>query len=379
MVTRAEPRRPSLAYPALLALGALDAAGYSLIAPVAPAISRATGAGPALIGPFVAAFPLGIVIGFPLAGRELRRRRPAAVLLASLALVGLGCSGFIVGEGLPVYFASRFLMGIGSGGLWIGIVFGTLERWPGQEYPCMSRIFAAYSVGSLIGPALGAIGGVRGPFLAYLAMVGTAFGLVPLLGPSPERRPFHPDRAALRLPGFWLSSAGILFAVLALGTIEGVLPLHLSERLSQAGIGALYVGMSLVVAAAAAAAGRFRPRTMLVWTVILTVAGLSVAGATGTLPMWIPALALAGVGIGLGNTGSIGILLSAVPTDRIVTAMVVWSQLGIIGYLAGPVVGGAVAEALGFAALGLVPLVVGCVVLALLLHVSGARSGARAT
>ena len=36
--------------------------------------------------------------------------------------------------------------------------------------------------------------------------------------------------------------------------------------------------------------------------------------------------------------------------------MVLWSQLGIVGYLAGPVVGGAVAEALGFGALGLVPL-----------------------
>ena len=39
-------RRAAAAYPLLLALGALDAAGYSVIVPVAPAIADATGAGP---------------------------------------------------------------------------------------------------------------------------------------------------------------------------------------------------------------------------------------------------------------------------------------------------------------------------------------------
>ena len=42
--------------------------------------------------------------------------------------------------------------------------------------------------------------------------------------------------------------------------------------------------------------------------------------------------------------------------ERIVTAMVLWSQIGIIGYLAGPIVGGAVAQAFGYQALWVVPL-----------------------
>ncbi len=359
VATRTEARRPSLAYPALLALSALDAVGYSVIAPVAPAISRATGAGPALIGALVAAFPAGILIGFPLAGRAVQRRKPPTVIALSLALMGLGCMGFVLGDGLSAYFPARLLMGIGSGGLWIGITFGTLERWPGQEYLCMSRIFAAYSIGSLIGPALGAIGGVRGPFLAYLGLVCAGLVLVRLMGPSPEHRPFRSDRSALRLPGFWLSSAGIAFAILALGTVEGVLPLHLAERLSQGEIGALYVGMSLAVAAGATAAGRFRPRVMLLGAIVTSVAGLSLVGATDALPLWIAALFLVGIGVGIGETGSMGLLLDAVSTERIVTAMVVWSQLSMVGYLAGPLVGGAVVQALGFAALGAVPFAAG--------------------
>jgi hypothetical protein len=38
-----------------------------------------------------------------------------------------------------------------------------------------------------------------------------------------------------------------------------------------------------------------------------------------------------------------------------VLAMVIWSQIWALGYLAGPAAGGGVAEALGFGAIGLVP------------------------
>ena len=54
---------------------------------------------------------------------------------------------------------------------------------------------------------------------------------------------------------------------------------------------------------------------------------------------------------------STGILLEAVPTERIVTAMVVWSEIGIVGYLVGPLAGGLVTQGLGFGMLVIVPLV----------------------
>jgi hypothetical protein len=37
--------------------------------------------------------------------------------------------------------------------------------------------------------------------------------------------------------------------------------------------------------------------------------------------------------------------------------MIVWSQLGIVGYLAGPLTGGLVAQSIGYGAIALVPLV----------------------
>jgi MFS family permease len=356
-------RGATAAYPLLLALGALDATGYSVIVPVAPAIAEATGA----------SFPAGMVAGFALAGWLVRRHGARPLLVASLALVALGALGFVLGDSLAVYFPSRILMGVGSGGIWIGVTFDTLERWPGQEYLCMSRVFAAYSVGGLIGPALGVFGGIHGPFLAYLGLLVLALPLVLLVGEPVTRREFAADRAALRTRGFWVASAAILFAVLALGVLEGVLPLHFAERLSQAQIGALYVGASLVVAASASASGGMRPRRLVFAAVLLAVAGISLAGMAADVPLWVVALLLAALGIGLGNTGSLGMLVEAVPVNRIVTAMVVWSQIGIIGYLLGPLAGGVVADGAGYAAVGLVPAAAGLVVVALL---RGGRSGA---
>jgi len=354
-------RRP---YLALLGLGALDAAGYSVIVPVTPAIAATTGAGPALIGALVASFPAAMLVGYTLAGHGVRRRRPTVVLAGALALLALGSLGFVLGDGLPAYFAARLVMGLGSGGLWIAITFATMERWPGQEYLCMSRIYAAYSVGGLVGPALGTIGGVRGPFLAYLALVVLAMPLVVAVGTPPRRRRFEPDRSVLRLPGFWLACVGVLFAILALGLVEGVLPLRVADRLQQAQIGWLYVGLALLLAVSAVVAGRVAPRRAVAVSVVLVPAGVALAGLAGTLPLFVVGLALAGIGIGIGETGSTGVLLEEVAPERIVTAMVLWSQLGIVGYLAGPVVGGAVAEAFGFQAVGLVPLAVAVALLA---------------
>jgi MFS family permease len=359
-------RGSTAAYPLLLALGALDASGYSVIVPVAPAIADATEAGPATIGLLVASFPTGMVMGFALAGSVVRRRGARSLLVGSLAVVAFGALGFVLGDSLAVYFVSRFLMGLGSGGIWIGVTFDTLERWPGQEYLCMSRIFAAYSVGGLIGPMLGAFGGIRGPFLAYLALLLAALPVVLFVAEPQVRREFDADRAVLRTRGFRVASAAILFAVLALGVLEGVLPLHLAERLSQAQIGGLYVGASLIVAVSAAAAGGRRPRPLVFAAVLLAVAGTSLAGIATDVPLWLLALALAAVGIGIANTGSLGLLVEAVPVQRIVTAMVVWSQIGIIGYLLGPLAGGLVADSLGYPFIGTVSAVAGLLVVALL-------------
>jgi MFS family permease len=346
-------------------MGALDAAGYSVIAPVVPAIADETGAGPGVMGALVATFAVGMAIGFVLGGQGVQRRHASFVLVGSILLMVAGSLGFVFGDGrLPVYFSGRLLMGIGSGGLWMGITFATLERFRGQEYERLAGVLAAYSVGGIAGAALGAVGGVRGPFLLYLLLSLSALGAVQMLGRPRERAVFRSDRAALRSPGFLLSCAGICLVALALGTIEGPLPLHFSTLLSQREISGLYVGIALLVGTSAALTGRFPPRPALAVATALIVSGIALAGIGDSVPIWLLGGAIAGIGFGIGESGSLGILLEAIGTERMVLAMVVWSQLWAVGYLAGPAAGGGVAEAFGFGAIGFVPAAAALLVLA---------------
>jgi predicted MFS family arabinose efflux permease len=208
----------TLPYATLLGLGALDAAGYSMIGPVAPQIAAQTHASTLMIGALVASFPFGIALGFVLAGFGITHRRDRQVLLISLLAVAIGAAAFVVSSDLATLFAGRLVMGVGSGGVWMAVTFSTLERWPGQEYLCMGRIFAAYSVGGPVGPAIGGVGGIRTPFALYLALTLIAMVPAATMAAPQRRRTFHADRSALRLPGFWAASAGILFAVLTLAS-----------------------------------------------------------------------------------------------------------------------------------------------------------------
>jgi MFS family permease len=352
-----------LAYLVLLALGALDSAGYSIIAPVVPAIGDETGAGPGLIGALVATFAVGQMIGYPLAGRGLQRRHATFVLATGIALVVVGDLGFVVGGGLPVYFNARLLQGIGAGLLWMGVSFAVLERFPGEEYRRLTGILAAYSVGGIIGPAMGAVGGIHGPFLVHMAgvlVVGTGLALLP----RPEKSvTFGSDRGVLRTPGFVLASIGVLLVAVSLGTFDGPLPLHFSEHLGQAAIAALYVGAAVLAGGSAIVAGYMAPRVALLSGAFILPLAITLAGLSGAVVVWVLLCTAVGFGVGVGDAGALGVLLESIGTERIVLAMVVWSQVWAIGYLAGPAIGGGLAEAFGFWALGVVPAAVGAAVL----------------
>jgi MFS family permease len=353
-----------VAFLALLGLAVLDAAGYSVIAPVVPEIARSTGAGPALVGALVTSFAVGQLAGYPLAGQGIRRRHAAFVLSLALVLIVVGDLGFILGDSLWVYFVSRFLQGVGAGGLWIGVTFAVLERYPHDAYRRFTALLGAYSIGGIAGPALGVIGGIRGPFIAHLALVVAGAVAVVCIGTPSEPAGFGSDRRVLREPGFLLASAGILLVALALGTLEGPLALHFGTHLSQRELSALYVGISVAVGVSAAWAGRLHPKPALAAGVVLLSAGVPIAAATSTVAVWLASALVLGIGFGVAESGALGVLLQTVGTTRIVLAMVVWSQIWGIGYLAGPAAGGGLAEALGAPAIGLVSLVAALIVAA---------------
>jgi MFS family permease len=177
--------RRSPAYFVLLLLAAADAAGYSVIGPVLPAIARRTGAGPGLVGVLASMFPVAMLLGFVVAGGLVRRGHLRVTLTVSIVVAAAGAALFALPSTLPMLFLARAAMGLGSGGIWIGVTLGALAYWPADGYRAMARILAAYSVGTVLGPALGALGGIALPFLAYAVLLPAH------LRPRPVR-PAHP-------------------------------------------------------------------------------------------------------------------------------------------------------------------------------------------
>jgi MFS family permease len=351
---RAAPGR--LAYAVFLVLAVVDSSGFGVLAPVLPAVARSVDAGPGLAGLLVAAFAVGMGVGFFAGGVVVQRYGPTRALPAAVALLAAGAIPFAVAESLPAFFAGRVISGLGSGAMWMALALGVLERWPDAGLRRLSGILAMYSVGGIVGPALGAIGGLHAPFVAYLAAAGASSLLLVFVG-APAAGPveFSSDRAALRRPEFLLALLGTLMASLTVGALDGVLPLHFDDLLSQTEISALYVGVSAVVAVSAVAAARVPVRPALVVGTVLVVAGIAAAGATNSVGAWVAALAVAAVGFGLADTSSVGALLETSDVERIVLALAVYSQGFAAGLVVGPALGGLVVEAVGYGAVGLVP------------------------
>jgi MFS family permease len=327
-----------------------------MLAPVLPEIGERSGTGPGVAGALVGCFALAQLLGFPLYGLVAQRWGAWTVLAASLVVLLAGDAGFVFGDGLAAWFPARFLQGLGAAGLWIGVTFAILELWPRSAYQRMTGVFAAYAVGSIAGPAMAAVEGIRGPFVLHAVATFVAFLPLLALRSQGERVHFGADRSVLRTRAFGISAAGIVLVSLAIGTIDGPLPLHFAEELEQAEIAALYVLTAFVVAAGSAAAGRISPRSALWAGAVLIPVGVGFVGLTGSVPPWVVGMIVAGAGFGIAEAGALGSLLATVERERILTAWVIWSQLWAIGYLVGPAVAGLVAEAWGFAVLGLVPL-----------------------
>ena len=327
-----------------------------MLAPVLPEIGERSDTGPAVAGAIVACFAFAQLVGYPIFGALAARRGATPILVGSLVLLLAGDAGFVFGDGLTAWFPARGIQGLGAAGLWIGVTFAVLEHWPASAYQRLTGVLAAYAVGSIFGPAFGAIEGVRGPFLLHGLVTAVAFlPLLALRAPHARAR-FGADRSVLRSRSFTVSAAGIVLISLAIGTIDGPLPLHLADELGQAEIAALYLVTAILVAAGSVVAGKLRPAAALWVAAVLIPIGIGIVGVTESVPPWMIGLMVAGAAFGIGEAGALGFLLATVDRERIVTAWVVYSQLWAVGYLVGPAVAGLVAEAWGYAVLGFVPL-----------------------
>jgi predicted MFS family arabinose efflux permease len=252
------PASPSVARESTPVLGGLlsgvalaltmfvEAVGYGVVAPTLPFLAQRFGATETGIGFLVGLYAaVGLVVIIPMGALANRfGRRP--VILFGLASVTIASLGFAVAPSFFWLVVTRSIQGLGGIAIWVGALTMAADLSPGSRMGrSLSWITGAWSLGFVIGPALGGLGNMQTPFFIYALLSGLAFvaGFVSL--PETGRRGIRMTLLGvvriLRLPAVLGSAAATFILSFYYGVIEAFMPLMINEvGVQRLGIGLLF-------------------------------------------------------------------------------------------------------------------------------------------
>lgn len=175
----ASPRRTHIRRLVVLALAMfLEAAGYGIVAPTLPLLARKLGLGHEQLGFLFALYALvGLILVLPFGYAADRWGRKA---LLALGFTSLTCAsiGYVLALDYTWLAIARAAQGIGGTAIWVAsLTMGgdlSSRETVGRE---VAWITAAWSLGFLLGPALGGVGDLHAPFIAYALICLLALAL----------------------------------------------------------------------------------------------------------------------------------------------------------------------------------------------------------
>ena len=169
---------------------AVDLLGFGIVVPLLPLYAHRLGAGPGSVGLLLAAFSAAQFVSAPLLGRLSDRvgRKPLLIL----SLVGTAAASLLTGVAgsLWLLMVARVLDGASGGSVSVAQASATDLVGPEDRMRVFGLLGAAYGVGFVIGPAIGALaalGGARVPF--FVAAAVAAVNAVVATKRLPETRP----------------------------------------------------------------------------------------------------------------------------------------------------------------------------------------------
>jgi MFS family permease len=349
----------------LLAGVFLDLAGFGMILADVQIRAEALGAPGPLIGFILASTFIVQTLFSPIWGslsdRWGRKTVFVACTLISAASMGLySLSGLFGGWG--VMLASRIIAGFGSANVAAAqaAIADAASGWEESDRTAaMGRIGAAVTLGLILGPAMGGEVAVRfGPLALGVIAGSLSFigALVVLLadrlpqGQVESRSWRPPDLNVLR---GMRAAAGLLAAAFAawfsLAMLEGTFGRLLESRFQsgQRWFGLIFAWESVVNVVVQArlirpAVRRFRERRLLILGLILQGAGLGLTPFMAQLPLLFAASSFYALGTAFASPTMNALASRAAPPERQGELFGLMQSLRGIGFIFGPIIGGAV-------------------------------------
>ncbi len=336
-----------------------DTVLFSAIIPLLPHIVDDLDLSKLQAGMLVGAYGAGAMIGGIPSGLLATRIGPKRAAVAGLLLLSLATIAFAFSSSGAALGATRFVQGLASAMTWAGaLAWLTLSTPREQRGKTLGTVFGFAVLGFIVGPAIGALGeltSIRGVFVAIgvtAALVALAAASFPA-GARDEVRPRALRRAlgdTRFLAAVWVTLVPALF----FGVLDVLVPLSLGAAgWGSVAIAAAFVAAGFTEVGLAPAIGSISDRRGRLYPIrlaLLLLAIVAVVFAVSTVALLTAALVI-GASIAASGIYSPGI---ALVSDRAeadgmaqTLAFGVMNTSWAIGAMAGPLVGGALGEAVG--------------------------------
>ena len=236
---------------------ALDLVGFGIVLPILPQYAKRFGASSFIAAALVAAFSGAQLVFSPFCGWVSDRIGRKPVLVLSLAGTAVGSLVTGLAGALWVLFLGRVLDGISGASVSVAQASVADVAPPEQRARLLGLLGAAFGLGFVAGPAIGALAALGGPRLPFLvAAVLAAVNAVAAARRLPEthvvgqaaRRPLL-DLAAWRAQGLAPLLTTTFVALTAFSGFEATFSLFARDRLGfrLASTGATFTGVGVLI------------------------------------------------------------------------------------------------------------------------------------
>ncbi len=336
----------------------LEAAGYGIVAPTLPVLAQRLGLGHEELGLLFGLYALvGLVLVLPF-GYAADRWGRKALLLLGFASLTCASAGYVLAREFTWLVLARCAQGVGGTAIWVASLTmgGDLsERHKaGRE---IAWITGAWSLGFLLGPALGGLGSLQTPFIVYASICFLALLLSAFTLHETHTAPINVSLTRLRrlasLPEVQCSSVATFALAFYYGSFDAFVPWLLDSRgLTRPGIALMFSVLALpsvlLPRIAGESADRLGDRRILNFGLPTNgLLALSFMELISRLPLWLGFLALGVTEVAI-YIPAIAMLQRAVSNRDRGTAMAIHILAFSSGFVLGPVVCGQILPGGGY-------------------------------
>jgi len=350
---------------------ALDLVGFGIVVPILGRYAERFGASGFEVGLLVASFSAAQFVCAPLLGRLSDRVGRKPVLL--LSLFGTAVGSFVTGAAgaLWVLFAGRIIDGASGGSVAVAQGAVTDLASPEDRPRLLGMLGAAFGVGFVVGPAIGGLASLGGPHVPFVVAgtVALVNGLIAIRRlpetlrrhePRPERKTAasapEPGRASSRpaLTRIWVLALVGFTAICAFSGFETTFSLFADRRfgLTEGPVALIFLGVGLLlvlvqIRLVGPASDRFGPLGALQIGLVFNALGLGLLSLTHSWVLLVPSLALLTLGQGLAIPNLAATVADRAPDDERGEALGFQQRWQSFGRIVGPIVAGALFQAVG--------------------------------